>query len=590
MKGSTMPAEQKKEPMIFRGAAASPGIAIGQVYIHQKFEPIISERHLKPDEVDLELARIDESLERSEKELNKILEFARKKLGDEQSKILETQVLLLNDDILIGTIKKRLKKEMRNAEVIITEEFGKYHKLIAASKDEFTRERAQDVKDVRDRIIRNLRSEKLISHIDKACIITSHNLTAADTLIFSRNVVLAYTSDIGGITSHTAILTRALKIPAVLGLHDLSTKIQPDDYIIVDGYSGTVIANPTPEQIAEYEKKLHYHQEFEAKLAPLAKLPAETLDGYKIRLHANVELIQEVDFVHEQGGDGIGLYRSETLLFGREVFPTEEEQYQVYRELADRMYPKPVVIRTFDIGGDKMAYSNIHENNPFLGWRGIRIMLDKEDLFLEQLRAILRASVRKNVSIMFPMITSIDEVRRAKAFTEKAKAQLCEKHLGFDDRIPIGIMIEVPAAAVIADDLAREVDFFSIGTNDLIQYLLAVDRNNELVANLFQEFHPSVVRFIRRIIERGSKSNVWIGMCGEMAGDPLATILLIGLGLQEFSVTPVALPEIKRIIRSVTRAEANEVAKKALEMSTASEIRTYLEKILRSKFPDIPLD
>ena len=579
-----------KEPIVCKGSPASPGIAIGPIFIHHKYEPIVLEKKLTSDEIELELNRVRDSVERSSKELNKILEFAREKLGDDQAKILEAQVLILQDKVLMDSIRKRLKKEKKNAEFVVTEEFSKYHQIMLAAKDEYTRERAQDVEDVRLRILRNLQEEKLISKFDRACIIVAYNFSPADTLIFSRNDVMAYVSDIGGITSHTAILARAMKIPAVVGMRDLATKVHSNDNLIVCGYSGTLIINPNKEQIVEYLAKQKLHKEFEENLREVAPFPAETLDGHKVSLQANVELASEIEFVHHQGADGVGLYRTEVLLLGGEVFPTEEEQYLNYKRLAESIYPKPVIIRTFDIGGDKMTVHSIRENNPFLGWRGIRLMLDKEDLFLEQLRAILRASVRRNVSVMFPMVTAINEVRKAKQLVFKAQDQLREKGISFDEHMPIGVMVEVPAAAVIADNLAREVDFLSIGSNDLIQYLLAVDRDNELVADLFQEFHPSVVRFVRRIIERGSKGKVWVGMCGEMAGHPLATILLLGLGLQEFSVNPNVLPEIKKIIRSIHYSEAVEAAKKCLEMGTAEEIKEYLDRLLRTKFPDILID
>jgi len=304
----------------------------------------------------------------------------------------------------------------------------------------------------------------------------------------------------------------------------------------------------------------------------------------------NVEFEQELDFIKLQGADGIGLYRSEYLIVGKEVFPTEEEQFNQYKLLAETMYPKHVIIRTFDIGGDKVMAQSVKENNPFLGWRGIRVLLDKPELFLEQLRAILRASTRKNVAVMFPMVSNLSEVRRAKKILDQAKHQLRKEGIPFDARLKVGVMIEVPSAAVIAEDLAEEVDFLSIGTNDLIQYVLAVDRGNDVVSSLYQEFNPAVVRFLRRIIDRGKEKGVWVGMCGEMAGDPLATILLLGLGLDEFSVVPNMLPEIKKIIRSVKYSEAQKVAKQVLMLKTEVEIKDLLKSIMQKKFPDIPTD
>ncbi len=362
------------------------------------------------------------------------------------------------------------------------------------------------------------------------------------------------------------------------------------EQIVLDGYSGTIVLNPTEETIKKFEAKRERYREFEARLAGLRDLPAETLDHRRVELSANVEFEQELEFIKIQGADGIGLYRSEYLIVGKEVFPSEDEQYEQYKLLAEAMYPKRVIIRTFDIGGDKVMAQAVKENNPFLGWRGIRVMLDKPDLFLEQLRAILRASTRKNVAVMFPMISNLNEVRRSRKLLDEAKGQLRKQNIHYDSRIKVGVMIEVPSAAVIAEDIAEEVDFLSIGTNDLIQYLLAVDRGNGIVSNLYQEFNPAVVRFLRRIIERGKKMGVWVGMCGEMAGDPMATILLLGLGLDEFSVVPKMVPEIKKIIRSVKYSDAQKITKHILMLKTEDEIKEYLKSIMRKKFPDIPID
>jgi phosphotransferase system enzyme I (PtsI) len=575
--------------IILKGVPASPGISIGPVFLFQKQTPRIEERSIRPEEVEGEVSRLQQSLARSQKELSKILDFALKKLGEHQAKIFEAQLLILEDTFLFDTIYGRIRTEFKNAEYAVTSEIDKYHKMMLSARDEYTRERANDVEDVRNRIVRNLQEEKLISRLEGSTIIVSQNLAAADTVILSRNEILGYATDGGGITSHTALLARALQIPAVVGLRDLSTRVRDGDTLILDGYSGAVVINPSETSTRAYENKRALYKEFEQKLAGLREFPAETLDGHRVELAANAEFKEELEFIRLQGADGIGLYRSETLLIGKEVFPSEEEQYEEYRAFADGMYPKPVIIRTFDVGGDKMMVQKIRENNPFLGWRGIRVMLDEPEIFMEQLRAILRASARKNVRIMFPMVTSIKEVRLAKKLLQEAKDRLRWVHQPFDKNIKVGVMIEVPAAAVILDDLAAEVDFMSIGTNDLIQYLLAVDRGNDVVSDLYQEFHPAVVRFIRRIIERSRNRNVRVGMCGEMAGDPLATILLLGLGLDEFSVAPALLPEVKKIIRSVTYKEAQAIANRALELQTEDEIKEYLLGVMKHRFPDFPL-
>jgi phosphotransferase system enzyme I (PtsI) len=578
-----------KQEIKLKGIPASPGIVIGPVYLFRKHEPTVKMRVISSDEVESEIERLQNAITRSKKELTKVFEFAEQKLGTEQSKIFEAQLLLLEDAVLFEVVYNRLRHECKNVEFLIKDEMEKYHHMMMASKDEYARERADDLLDVQNRILRNLEAQKLISKIDGSHIIISHILAAADTLIFSRNDVLAYVTEIGGATSHMALLARALKIPAVVGVHQILANVQSDVSIIVDGYNGIVIINPNLETIKHYEKKKAKYLSFEEALTPLRDLTAETLDGYSIKLAANVELEEELEFIKMQGADGIGLYRSESLLIGKEVFPSEEEQYETYHRIAEAVYPKTAIIRTFDIGGDKFMAQSVKENNPFLGWRGIRVMLDKPQIFLDQLRAILRASTLKNLAIMLPMVTSIKEVKLAKQLIAQAKDDLRVQQIPFDENLPLGVMIEVPAAAVIADHLAHEVSFLSIGTNDLIQYLLAVDRGNDIVSELFQEFHPAVIRFLRRIIERGKQEHTWVGMCGQMAGDPLATVLLVGLGLDEFSVVPTVVPEIKKIIRSINYTEAQQVAEHVLTMQTEDEIKAFLKHFMKNKFPDIPI-
>jgi phosphoenolpyruvate-protein phosphotransferase (PTS system enzyme I) len=577
------------QEMKLKGISASPGIAIGPVYLFRKHEPIIQIRTIQADEVEEEIARLQNAIARSKKELTKVLDFAAQKLGGEQSKIFEAQLLLLEDAVLFEVVYNRLRKEHKNVEFLVQDEIGKYHRLMMASSDQYARERADDLLDVENRILRNLEDQKLISKIEGSHVIVTHNLAAADALIFSRNDVLAYVTEIGGSTSHMALLARALKIPAVVGVHQISSLAHSHDPVIVDGYKGIVILHPDSETLKQYEKKKEQYHTFEETLAPLRELSAETLDGHCVKLAANIELEEELEFIKIQGADGIGLYRTESLLLGREVFPTEEEQYEVYHRIAESVYPKDAIIRTFDIGGDKFMAQTLKESNPFLGWRGVRVMLDKPQIFLDQLRAILRASKKKNLAIMLPMVTNIKEVQLTKQLIAQAKDDLQARKIHFDDKIRLGVMIEVPAAAVIADHLGREVNFLSIGTNDLIQYLLAVDRGNDVVSDLFQEFHPAVIRFLRRIIERGKQKRTWVGMCGQMAGDPLATILLVGLGLDEFSVVPTAVPEIKKIIRSIHYTDAVRVAERVLMMQSEDEIKTYLKNLMKRKFPDIPI-
>ncbi|MGB5873827.1 MAG: phosphoenolpyruvate--protein phosphotransferase [Bacteroidota bacterium] len=576
--------------VILKGIPAAPGIAVGPAYVYSKEVPSVARREIAPDEVESEVSRLKNATARSQKELQKILLFAEQKLGSQSAKIFEAQIMILGDQILMETIEKRIADENVNAEYLVSDEITKYRRMMLAAHDEYMHERAHDLDDVMNRIIRNIQNQKLFSRLEGESIIVSETLTPADTVIFSRNQVLGYATNLGGMTSHAAILSRSLKIPAVVGLRNASRQIQTGDRIAIDGYSGLFIINPSEETLQDLERKANRFKEFEARLTEIVGLTAETPDHRHIELSANIEFPEEIDFVRLQGSVGIGLFRTESQLLGLASYPSEDEQYEAYRTVADQIYPHPVIFRTFDIGGDKLVPETYQEANPFLGWRGIRVLLDRPELFLNQLRAILRASAGKNVRVMFPMISSVGEVRMAKEMVERAKADLTKRGLPFDPNIKIGVMIEVPSAALLTDLIAPMVDFLSIGTNDLIQYMLAVDRDNSAVAALYQQFNPAVLRIIKTTIDEGHKHKVWVGMCGEMAGDPLATVLLVGLGLDEFSVVPSMLPEIKKIIRSVKAREAKRVAEKALTLPTADEIKKHLVSFMKKKMPDIPLE
>lgn len=582
--------QKGKREKILKGIPASPGIAMGGAYLFTKEMPRFEERAIGTDDVRLEIDRLTRAMEKSAKELSKILLFAQQKVGDSKAKIFEAQIMVLEDPVLIDAIRKRITKERKNAEFIVADEIGKYAHLMLAAHSEYMHERAHDMEDLRNRIVRNLQQEKLISKLDGSVIVVAHTLTPADTMILSRNHILGYATDLGGITSHAALFSRSLKIPAVVGLGDVSREVQTGDQIIIDGYAGTIVVHPTVERIKEYDEKREHMAEFELQLVHLKDLPAETLDGHPVELSANIELTEELEYVVLQGSQGVGLYRTESLLIGRDDFPSEEEQYIEYKRIADRIFPHRVIMRTFDIGGDKIVPDMADEANPFLGWRGVRVCFDRPELFMNQLRSILRASTRKNISIMFPMVTTVGEVHRAKTFVQKAKAELQSKKIKFDDHLPIGVMIEVPAAALTAAQIAAEVDFLSIGSNDLTQYLLAVDRGNSLVSSLYHEFEPSVLMTLKHVINAGHKQGIWVGICGEMAGNPLATALLLGLGMDELSVVPAILPEIKKIIRSLKFSDMQEIARTALSYGSRAEIETYLATFFKKEFPDIPLD
>ena len=563
---------------------------IGKAYVFAKQAPRVEDKSIVADEVPLELERLQHAVDRSEKELQKVLQLTEQKVGSQKAKIFEAQIMILSDAVLFGSIRKRIQTALKSAEYGVHREISKYQQMMMNSSDEYMRERAHDVEDVKNRIIRNIQQEKLISRFEPNSIVISEILTPADTVLFSRNEVLAYATDMGGVTSHAALLSRSLGIPSVVGLKVITKHVQMGDTIIVDGYTGNVIIHPTAETLTRCNERKEEHEQFELRLKEIRELTAQTTDGKIVNLSCNIEFSQEAGNVHLKGSTGIGLYRTEGLFLRTENYPSEEEQYDEYRAVVEKSHPHKVVMRTLDIGGDKVVSSSTSEENPFLGWRGIRVLLDRPEVFLTQLRAMLRASAHGEIWIMLPMISGIKEIRQSKELLEQAKKDLRVKNIPFDENIKIGAMIEVPSAAIIAGEIALEVDFLSIGTNDLIQYLLAVDRGNEVVSSLYQEFHPAVIKTIRYIIIEAHRAGKPVSMCGEMAGEPIAILLLLGLGLDEFSMTPHVLPEIKKIIRSVSFAEAEEIAHKVLEMKTEDDVKDFLRVNLHSMVPELLLE
>jgi phosphotransferase system enzyme I (PtsI) len=573
---------------VIEGIPASPGIAIGIALKYEKLKPKVVKKELKEEEVSGEIERFLMAIERSKSELRKILTLAVEKLGSKGAEIFEAQILMLDDKTIINKIIERIKEEKLNAEFIIQDEIEKYIKFMQDSGDDYLKERAHDLEDLKNRVIRNIQQQKWLSRFDTSRIVVAENLTPADTILFSRNQVLGYATDLGGMTSHTAILARALKIPAVVGLKEATKSIKTGDLVILDGYKGILIINPEQDVVDEYQNKIKRIAEFERKLEDFKFVPAVTIDGRKITILANIEFPEEVNEALESGAEGVGLFRTEYIISNGTI-PEEDEQFEEYLKVAEKVYPYKVVIRTFDVGGDKIFRDYHREENPFLGWRGIRIGLDKPEILLSQLRAILRASVKKNVWVMFPMVSSIDEVREAKKYIDMAKAQLKEKNIPFDENIKVGVMIETPSSALMAKEIAREVDFFSIGTNDLVQYTLAVDRGNETVAKIFQEFHPAVLRLIQFVVESAQRAKIPVSVCGEMAADPFATVLLVGFGLDELSVAPKMIPEIKRIIKTIKFKDAKRISKRALVFKTQDEVKNFLMKELKGIIPEIEI-
>ncbi|HQY19493.1 MAG TPA: phosphoenolpyruvate--protein phosphotransferase [Ignavibacteria bacterium] len=563
--------------IIYKGIPVSPGISVGEVYLYVRNNFEVNSRDLIPEEIEKELDDFQRSVEISVKELSKIRNYSIEKIGEVNSLIFDAQLEFLQDKFFLSQVIHRIQTEKRTAGYIFNDEISKLEFALMDSKDTYLKERFEDIKDIKNRVLRNLKREKLVSKIEENLIIVSHELTPADTILFSKRKVLGYAVDKGGNTSHAAIISRALRIPAVVGMKDITKSLRSGDNIIIDGSAGIIIKNPSEDTLKEYDVKIIKLKEHEEKLKEIIDLPCVTLDGKKIELSANIDFDEEIDFIVNTGHCGIGLYRTEHLFLEEGGFPSEEKQLEEYSHISNVVYPKAVTIRTYDIGGDKLLPRSEKEDNPFLGWRGIRICLDREDIFKEQLRALYRSSVNKNIRILIPMISSLEEVRKTKLIIKEVIEE-CEKNdIPIDKNLKIGIMIEVPSASIMAEELAKEVDFFSIGTNDLIQYLLAVDRGNELISSLYKEFHPAVIRTIKIIADAAHKNKIKISVCGEMASNPLAVPVFIGLGVDELSVSPSKFPEIKQIIRSLHSKKAYRLCKEILKLSSEMEIKEKVE-------------
>ncbi len=574
----------EKYKNVLKGIPAAPGVYIANAFQYKKEVESVSKEPIT--DVDQAIKSLDEAIEKSKSELKKIFGLAVDKLGEKRAAIFEAQIMILDDPYLIDTIHARIKKEKIQPEFVVDDEISKYQKIMIDSKEPYMKERSQDIEDIKNRIIRNIRKKKWISRIKDEVIVVTNTITPADTVLFSRANVKGYITDWGGLTSHAAIVARSLKLPAVLGVHDASTIINENDELIIDGYHGYVIVNPTDEQRNFYLEKMERLSAYNEELSKLRDLPAETIDGKKIIIRGNLDLSEELLLMFENGAEGIGLVRTEQLFDGLNHFPDEEEQYQIYSDLAEKIYPEKVIIRAFDIGGDKVFPLDVKEPNPFLGWRGIRFLLDNKELFKTQIKAVLRASTHKNIKFMIPMVTSLKEIKIFKKYVEECKAELNIANTSYDENISLGIMVEVPSAVIMASEFAKEVDFFSIGTNDLIQYILAVDRGNEIVNNLYQEFHPAIVRTIYHLIDNAKSGGAKVSICGEMAADPLAVPLLVGLGMDSISVSAASVPTVKKIVRSIKYSDVENLAKQCLNYSSEEEIRTALTQFFEKNVTD----
>jgi len=584
----------KKKQIQIKGIPAAPGIAIGKVHLFGSDDFALHEHSVSASEVQHEINKFRKALKETRKEIIAIEKKISKEIGVEQGKIFSAHLMVLDDNMLVEEVIARLKKRKKNIEAVFSEVLNKYVTVLSEAKDEYLRDRISDIADVGKRILRKLvgAEERKFGELHEESIIIAYDLSPSETAMMHKGRVLGFATDIGGRTSHTAIMAKSLEIPAVVGLETITNVAQNGDNIILDGVFGVVILNPTKRCLEKYESTKKRHENLEQELEELKTLPSETLDGKKVVIGGNIELPEDVVSVMSHGAEGIGLYRTEYFYMNRKDLPTEQEQFNAYKSVVSRIKPNKVVVRTLDLGGDKfLSQLDIpREMNPFLGWRAIRFCLARPNIFKTQLRAILRASIYGKIRLMYPMISGVGEFRQANKILSQVKQDLRIEGIPFDENIPIGAMIEVPSAAITSNIIAREADFFSIGTNDLIQYALAVDRVNEKIAYLYEPTHPAVLSLIKMVIDNGHKENIPVGLCGEMAGEISLTMILLGLGLDEFSTSPIAVPEIKKVIRSINFSDAREIAEKALTFRTGKEVQDFAKKQLKKLVPEMAIE
>ncbi|MBI5801987.1 MAG: phosphoenolpyruvate--protein phosphotransferase [Verrucomicrobia bacterium] len=590
-----MPERAATGEAIFRGIPVSSGVCVGKILVLGQQRAQISRQEISEADVSRQLERLEQGLLATRQQLHDIQQQVTHAMGAKDASIFEAHVLVLDDPTLLEGVTRMIAEEKVTAEWAFHTVAERFAQTLEALPDDYLRERVADLRDVAVRVVNNLVGHEEavdLGRLKEPCIVIAHDLAPSITARLDKKMVLGFGTDVGGKTSHTAIMARSLRIPAVVGLKDASHRLHNGQTVLLDGFTGVVVLNPTDQTLFEYGQIEQRQKSFEERLHEIHNQPAVTLDGAQITLSANVEEASDAAEVKIAGGEGVGLFRTEFLFLNRSTLPGEEEQYQVYRQVASELKPQPVIIRTLDLGGDKLPTivgiaQDAAEMNPFLGWRAIRFCLQESAIFRAQLRAILRASAEGNVKIMYPMISGLEELTQSNELVEQCKAELRAAGVPFDENLEIGAMIEIPSAVMIADSLAKRVKFFSIGTNDLIQYTLAVDRLNEKIAYLYDPTHPAVLKLIKLTVEAAHRHGIWVGVCGEMASDPAMVPLLLGLGVDELSTSPPLVPPIKYIIRRLKLSECAELADFALTCESSSEILTRAQALVSRAAPDL---
>lgn len=563
---------------MLKGIGVSPGIAIGQALI-KKHEEIRIEK-IEIEIVEKELERLGECIKKCKEQINELYEYTLSYIGEEEARIFEAHSMILEDPEFLGQIEAKIESEHINSEYAIKEISDMFINIFVNMDNEYMKERANDIKDISKRLIRILLDIKMqdLSELNEEVIIIAHDLTPSDMAQMNKEKVLGFITEIGGRTTHSAIMARTLEIPAIVGVEGITGIVKNGDLLIFDGDEGKVIVNPKEKDLKAYQLKKEETKKFREKLKELRGVKSITKDGFEVELAANIGTPKDVEGVLKNDGEGVGLYRTEFLYMDRDKLPTEEEQFQAYKEVAERLEGKSVVIRTLDVGGDKdLTYLDLpNEMNPFLGYRAIRLCLDQTEIFKTQLRALLRASAFGNIKVMFPMISSIEELKSAKVILREVKEDLINNKIAFNEEIEVGMMIEIPAAAIMSDVFAKEVDFFSIGTNDLIQYTIAVDRSNCKISNLYNAFNPALLRLIKLTVENGHKEGIWVSVCGEVAGDPRFIPLLIGMGVDELSMSPISILYARWVISRMNQRNMKDAVDEVIALSSAKEVEEFV--------------